>query len=55
MSEYVNLHHVVSVLEAQGHFMEYMEFQQTFKDKVKQESYTEAILLTAKRLLTSDM
>ena len=54
MSEYVNLHHIVGVLEKQGHFMEYMEFRQTFKDKVKQESYTEEILQTARKLLTRD-
>ena len=35
--------------------MEYMEFKQTFKDKVRQESYTEEILLTAKKLLSRDM
>ena len=45
----------MAVLEAQGHFMEYMEFKQTFKEKVKQESYTEEILLTARRLLLCDM
>lgn len=55
MSEYVNLHRIVSWLEEQGHYMEYMEFKQTFKDKVRQESYTEEILLTAKKLLTRDM
>jgi len=27
MSEYVNLNHIVGVLEKQGHFMEYIEFQ----------------------------
>ena len=54
MSEYVNLNHIVNVLENQGHFMEYIEFQQTFKDKVRQESHTEEILLTANRLLTQD-
>jgi hypothetical protein len=34
--------------------MEYMEFKQTFKDKVHQESHSEKILLTARRLLTKD-
>ena len=55
MSEYINLHRVVSFLEQEGHFMEFTEFKQTFKDKVVQESYTEEILLTAKHLLTKDM
>ena len=55
MSEYINLHSVVSILEESGHFMEYKEFKQTFKDKVVQESYTEDILLCAKKLLTCDM
>ena len=35
--------------------MEYKEFQKTLKDKVRQESYFEDILLTAKKLLTRDM
>jgi len=35
--------------------MEYMEFKQTFKDKVRQESLTEEILLAAKKLLKKDM
>ena len=54
MSEYGNLHQIVAIQEAEGHFMEYMEFQQTFKDKVHQESHTEKILLNAKKLLTRD-
>ena len=35
--------------------MEFNEFKQTFKDKVRQESYTENILLTEKRLLIRDL
>ena len=55
MSEYVNLNRVVSYLEQEGHVMEFKEFKQTFKDKVRQESYTEDILLAAKRLILRDM
>lgn len=55
MSEFINLHIVVSYLEKSGHFMEYKEFKQTFKDKVVQESYTEEILLSCRKLLTCDM
>lgn len=35
--------------------MEYKEFKQTFKDKVRQESYTEEILLNARSLNQRDM
>ena len=35
--------------------MEFKEFQKTFKEKVRQESYFEEILRTAKSLLTRDM
>ena len=35
MSEYVNLNRVVSYLEQEGHVMEFKEFKQTFKDKVR--------------------
>lgn len=55
MSEYISLNRVVHYLEETGHFMEYKEFKQTFRDKVVQESYTEEILLSAKNLLTKDM
>lgn len=55
MSEYVNLNKIVSFLEDEGHVMEFEEFKQTFKDKVRQESYTEDILYTAKRLLRRDL
>ena len=55
MSDYVNLNKIVSFLEDEGHYMEFKEFKQTFQDKVRQESYTEEILYTAKRLLTRDM
>ena len=55
MSEYVNLNKIVSFLEDEGHYMEFKEFKQTFKDKVRQESYTEDILVTTRRLLTRDM
>ena len=51
MSEYVNLNLIVSYLEEEGHYMEFKEFKQTFEDKVRQESYTEEILLTARSLL----
>ena len=55
MSEYVNLNNVVAYLEQEGHVMEFKEFKQTFKDKVRQESYTENILLSATRLILRDM
>lgn len=55
MSEYINLNKIVSFLEDEGHYMEFKQFKQTFKDKVRGESYTEAILLTAKRLNTRDI
>ena len=51
MSEYVNLNRVVQYLEEEGHYMEFKEFKQTFEDKVRQESLTEEILLTEKKLL----
>jgi len=55
MSEYVNLHRVVSYLEEEGHVMEFKEFKTTFEDKVRQESLTENVLLTALRLQKRDM
>ena len=51
----MNLNKIVSFLEDEGHYMEFKEFKQTFQDKVRQESYTEDILHSAKRLLTRDM
>ena len=47
MSEYVNLHRVIANLEAEGYFMEFIEFKKTFEDKVRQESLTENVLVTA--------
>ena len=35
MSEYVNLKKIVGFLEEEGHIMEFNEFKQTFKDKVR--------------------
>ena len=55
MSEYVNLHRVVSYLEEEGHVMEFKEFKTTFEDKVRQESLTENVLLTALKLQMRDM
>ena len=50
MSEYVNLHRVVSYLEEEGHVMEFKEFKKTFEDKVRQESLTENVLLKVLKL-----
>ena len=55
MSEYVNLNKIVQFLEDAGYVMEYKEFKQTFKDKVRQESYTEEILLNARSLNQRDI
>ena len=50
MSDFINLNKIVSFLEDEGHYMEFNEFKQTFKDKVRGESYTEAILLSTQHL-----
>lgn len=55
MSEFVNLKKIVSFLEDEGHYMEFKEFKQTFKDKVRQESHTEDILINTKLLLARDI
>ena len=55
MSEYVNLHKIVLYLEEMNYFMEYKEFRETLKDKVRQQSHTEEILLNTSNILVRDM
>lgn len=55
MSEFVNLHKVVLYLEEENYFMEYNEFKQTFKEKVRQESMMEDILQTSKLVFSKEM
>lgn len=55
MAEYVTLERIINLLQNKGQQnMTYSEFQPTFEEKVKRETYLENILLNAKDLIMKD-
>lgn len=55
MAEYVSLERIIDLLQEKGQqSMTYQEFQPTFEEKVKRETYLENILLSAMDLIQKD-
>jgi hypothetical protein len=55
MAEYVSLEKIINLLQDKGQQnMIYQEFQPTFEEKVKRETYLENILLNATDLIQKD-
>ena len=55
MAEYVQLERIINFLEKIGLSNTYQEFQPTFEEKVKRETYHEKILLNASDLINKDI
>jgi len=55
MAEYVQLERIINFLEKIGLSNTYQEFQPTFEEKVKRETYHEKILNNATDLINKDI
>jgi hypothetical protein len=55
MAEYVNLERIINFLHKIGQQNTYQEFQPTFEEKVKRETYHENILNNAICLIRKDI